>query len=289
MGRAAPRARILVESGRGSDTGRLLDSDLPMCRLFGQHAHPGFDPCEPLCSAENALRFQSHKHPHGWGIGWYREGVPQRHLGLLPAHHDETFVSAARALASGVVVAHVRDASIGRVIEENTHPFVHGRWLFAHNGTLARFKRVGAVRDALLAEIDPDLRPHVHGETDSERCFYVFLSRLRARAPLDGADLPSVRRALAEMTDAASRICDSTASEKPSSMNFLASDGRILAATRRGRTLHLSLDAGPRHAFVVASEPIGRGRWEEVPEGGFVGTDDGASATRGPLAERRAA
>jgi predicted glutamine amidotransferase len=256
-----------------------------MCRLFGQHAHPGFDPCEPLCSAENALRFQSHKHPHGWGIGWYRDGVPQRRVGLLAAHHDETFVAAARALSSGVVVAHVRDASIGRVIEENTHPFVHGRWLFAHNGTLARFKRVKSVRDALLAEIDPDLRPHVLGETDSERCFYVFLSRLRARAPLDRADLASVRRALAEMTDAVAGIADATA-EKPSSMNFLATDGRVLAACRRGRTLHLSLDAGPRHAFVVASEPIGRSSWEDVPEGGFVGTEDGMKAVRGPLAER---
>jgi predicted glutamine amidotransferase len=259
-----------------------------MCRLFGQHAHPGFDPCEPLCSAENALRFQSHKHPHGWGIGWYRDGVPQRRLGLLAAHHDETFVAAAKALSSGVVVAHVRDASIGRVIEENTHPFVHGRWLFAHNGTLARFKRVRAVRDALYTEIDPDLRPHVRGETDSERCFYVFLSRLRARGPLDGASLAGVRRALAEMTEAVARIADAGA-EKPSSMNFLVSDGRIVAACRRGRTLHLSLDAGPRHAFVVASEPIGRSPWGEVPEGGFVGTEDGMRAVRGPLAERHRA
>jgi glutamine amidotransferase len=256
-----------------------------MCRLFGQHAHPGFDPSEPLCSAENALRFQSHKHPHGWGIGWYRDGVPQRRIGLLAAHHDEAFVAAAKGLSAGVVVAHVRDASIGRVIEENTHPFVHGRWLFAHNGTLARFKRVKSVRDALLAEIDPDLRSHVHGETDSERCFHVFLSRLRARVSLDSADLASVRRALAEMTEAVARIADSTA-EKPSSMNFLATDGRVLAACRRGRTLHLSVDAGPRHAFVVASEPIGRSPWEEVPEGGFVGTEDGMNAVRGPLAER---
>ncbi len=254
-----------------------------MCRLFGQHAHPGFDPCEPLCSAENALRFQSHKHPHGWGIGWYRGGRPVRRLGLLPAHHDEAFVAAARDLCAGVVVAHVRDASIGRVIEENTHPFVHGRWLFAHNGTLARFKKVQAVRDALLAEIDADLRREVRGETDSERCFYVFLSRLRARAALDAADLASVRRALAETTETAAAIADAGA-EKPSSLNLLVSDGRVLVATRRGRTLHLATDAGPRHAFVVASEPLGsRVRWEEIPEGGYVGTEDGVAVRRGVL------
>jgi glutamine amidotransferase len=256
-----------------------------MCRLFGQHAHPGLDPCEPLCSAENALRFQSHEHPHGWGIGWYRDGVPERRLGLLPAHHDEAFVEAARAACSGVVVAHVRDASIGPVTPENTHPFAYGPWLFAHNGTLARFERSRRVRDAILAEVDPDLRGLVRGDTDSERCFYLFLSRLRARAPLESADIADVRRALAETSAVVAAIADGGA-EKPSSMNFLASDGRVLAACRRGRTLHLAADAGPRHAFVVASERIGDALWEEVPEGGFVATDDGIRVVRGPLAER---
>lgn len=256
-----------------------------MCRLFGQHAHPGFDLCEPLCSAENALRFQAHRHPHGWGIGWYREGIPERRIGLLPAHHDEAFVDAARAACSGVVVAHVRDASIGPVVEPNTHPFVHGRWLFAHNGTLARFKRSRRIREAIEAEIDPDLRALVRGDTDSERCFHLFLTRLRGRAALDRAGLSDVRRALAETSEAVAAIADGRA-EKPSSMNFLVSDGRVLAACRRGRTLHLAADAGPRHVFVVASERIGAALWEEVPEGGFVGTDDGIRVVRGPLAER---
>jgi glutamine amidotransferase len=246
-----------------------------MCRLFGQHAHPGFDLCAPLCSAHNALRFQSHKHPHGWGIGWYEDGAPVVRRGLLPAHADETFVDAARAARSAVVVAHVRDASIGPVAPENTHPFRHARWLFAHNGTVARYKRSRRVREAILAEIDPDLRPAVRGETDSERCFYIFLTRLRARASLDGATLTQVRRALVEATEAIGRIADPRAG-KPSTLTFLVSDGRLLAATRHGKTLHLTIDAGPRHVFVVASERIGTAAaWQEIPEGGFVGTEDG--------------
>jgi hypothetical protein len=36
----------------------------------------------------------------------------------------------------------------------------------------------------------------------------------------------------------------------------------------------------------VASEPIGRAVWEEIPEGGFIGTEDGVATVRGPLAER---
>jgi glutamine amidotransferase len=252
-----------------------------MCRLFGQHAHPGFDLCAPLCSAQNALRIQSHKHPHGWGVGWYEEGSPVVRRGLLPAHADEAFVHAAQAACSAVVIAHVRDASVGPVAPENTHPFHHARWLFAHNGTVARYKRSRRVREAVLAEIDPDLRPALRGDTDSERCFFVFLTRLRARATLDGAGVAEVARALAETAETVRRIADPRA-EKPSTLNFVASDGRVLVATRRGKPLQLATDAGPRHVFVVASERIGTAAWEEVPEGGLVGTDDGIHAYSSP-------
>ena len=254
-----------------------------MCRLFGQHAHPELDACAPLCGAENALRFQSHKHPHGWGIGWYLDGAPHVRRGILPAHADEAFVAAGREIRSSVVVAHVRDASVGPVRHENTHPFLWGRWLFAHNGTVARFHADAAVREAIEAEIDPDLRRELRGDTDSERCFYLFLTRLRARAPVALAGLEDVRHALAETTRAVVAIADREPSPKPTSLNLVASDGRILAACRHGRTLHLSRGVGPLHALVVASERIGRGRWEEIPEGGFVGTEDGRRAFAGPL------
>jgi glutamine amidotransferase len=255
-----------------------------MCRLFGQHAHPGADPTEPLCSAENALRFQSHRHPHGWGIGWYAADGPHVRRGILPAHVDEGFVAAGREVRSRVFLAHVREASVGPVQPENTHPFLHGPWLFAHNGTVARFDADPSVRAAVEAEIDPDLRGAMRGSTDSERCFFLFLTRLRARGPLEGASLEGVRRALGETTEAVLRISEAVAVEKPTSLNFLVSDGRLLAATRRRRTLHLAVDAAPLHVFAVASERIGDpGRWEEVPEGGFVGTEDGARAVRMPL------
>jgi len=253
-----------------------------MCRLFGQHAPPGLDRCEPLCSAHNALRFQSHRHPHGWGIGWYvGRRVVVRH-GLLPAHADRAFEEAAAEARSRIVVAHVRDASIGPVARENTHPFVHGCWLFAHNGTVSRFRRSARLRAALEAEIDPALRACLRGQTDSERCFLIFLSRLSARTRLDRASLAQVRAALAATTATVARLADPRA-PCPSSLNFLVSDGRLLAACRRGRDLQVTTRLGPERAFVVASEPIGRADWRAVPEGGFVGTDDGARVVRGPL------
>jgi len=255
-----------------------------VCRLFGQHAHPGFDPTEPLCSAENALRVQSHRHPHGWGIGWYERGSPRVRRGILPAHSDEAFAAAGREIRAPLVVAHVREASVGPVLPENCHPFHWDRWLFAHNGTVARFRDHHEVRAAIEAEVDPDLRGF-RGDTDSERCFRLFLTRLRARAGLVAPDLDDVRRAFAEAAATVIRIADAVPVPKPTSLTFLVSDGRLLAACRHRRTLHVSAKAGPRcHAFVIASEQIGGGPWAEVPEEGFVGTEDGVSAYAAALA-----
>jgi predicted glutamine amidotransferase len=241
-----------------------------MCRLFGQHAPPELDRCEPLCSARNALRFQSHKHPHGWGIGWYEAGRVRVERGLLPAHADEAFVEAARAARSRVVIAHVRDASVGPVTEANTHPFVHGQWIFAHNGTVARFRDVARVRAQLEAEVDPVFRRALRGETDSERCFLIFLTQLATRRAVTTVTLAEVKRALHATTEIVRSIADEH-STRPSSLNFLVSDGRVLAASRLGRDLHVAVQAGAEQVFAVASEPIGHGAWSEVPEGAVGG------------------
>ncbi len=244
-----------------------------MCRLFGQRADPDYDTGEPLCSGHNALRTQSHKHPHGWGIGWYVDGLPHVRRGVMPAHADAAFVHSAHAARSDIVLAHIRDASVGPVKLENTHPFASGRWLFAHNGTVARFRSSARIRRAIEAEIDPRFLPTIRGDTDSERCFYLFLTRLAARGPLErAATLAEVRAALAETVETVSGIADGHP-EKRSTLTFLVSNGRLLAACRLGKPLHIARHAGEGHLFAVASEPIGRADWVEVPEGGFVGLD----------------
>jgi predicted glutamine amidotransferase len=246
-----------------------------MCRLFAQRASPEHDLHEPLCAAHNALRVQSHSHPHGWGIGWYDGAGVQVRRGVMPAHADAAFVDAALAARSEIVVAHVRDASVGPVAEENTHPFVQGRWLFAHNGTVARYRRVERVRAALEAEIDADLRRAMRGDTDSERCFHLFLTRLGARLRCSdpaSASLEDVRAALAGVVAVVRRIAD-TRSRPPSSLNLLVSNGELLAVCRIGRPLHVAPSVSEDGVFAIASEPIGRGVWRVVPEVGFVGVD----------------
>jgi glutamine amidotransferase len=252
-----------------------------MCRLFGQLAGLHRSAAEPLCSAENALRTQSHLHPHGWGVAWYGARGPRVRRGVMPAHADDDFVRAGRRARSRIVIAHVRDASIGRVAIENTHPFVEGRWVFAHNGTVARYKRSRQVREALLAAISPARRSLLRGETDSERCFQLFLSRLDQRPGRARPSIADVRTALAETVALVRAVADR--GEHRSTLNFLVSDGRMLCACRHGKPLQLSASAGDGHVFAVASEPIGRAGWEVVPEGGFVGIDGSLVPVRGPL------
>jgi glutamine amidotransferase len=252
-----------------------------MCRLFGQLADLHRSAAEPLCSAENALRTQSHLHPHGWGIAWYGARGPRIRRGVMAAHADDDFVRAGRRARSRIVIAHVRDASVGRVALENTHPFLEGHWVFAHNGTVARYKRSGVVRAALLAAISPARRLRLRGETDSERCFQLFLSRLDQRAGTGRPTMADVRTALSETVALVCAIADR--GEHRSTLNFLVSDGRMLCACRHGKPLQVSASAGDGHVFAVASEPIGRAGWEVVPEGGFVGIDGSLAPVRGPL------
>jgi glutamine amidotransferase len=158
---------------------------------------------------------------------------------------------------------------------------VDGRWVFAHNGTVARYKRSRAVREALLAALSPERRARLRGETDSERCFQLFLTRLDLRGAAARPSLEDVRAAMSETVALVCAIADR--GEHRSTLNFLASDGRLLCACRHGKPLQLSLPRPGRALVALASEPIGRSGWEPVPEGGFVGVDRRLRVLRGTL------
>jgi glutamine amidotransferase len=249
-----------------------------MCRLFGSRSRLPGPVAHELLHGSNALRVQSREHPDGWGLGWYEPTGPRVVRSLTPAHGDGEFEKLSHYLNARTVVAHVRKASVGRVAEENTHPFQRGSWLFAHNGTLPDWEQNRPRLEALIA---PALREKLRGETDSERCFFLFLTRLMRRCDPDEADIDSAVAALAE-TVSLVRVAVET-DGKPASTTFLATDGRLLLACRRGRTLHVSSPApdgqGCCDYVAVASEDIGapppggRRAWRLVPEESLVAVD----------------
>jgi glutamine amidotransferase len=258
-----------------------------MCRLFGFRSSAHERVHDALVLERNSLRQQSLEHPDGWGIASWMEGpLPDVARGLGAAHLDPEFERVSSAVRARTVLAHLRLASVGSVKLDNAHPFLFGRWAFAHNGTLHDF---GRQRAAIEALIDLRFAPLMRGETDSERCFALFLTLLSSRANLeDSPALEDVLWALASTVDAVSRITDVEIGDgKRSAMNFLVTDGDLLAAIRRDRTLFFAAEseesvpiaARPAtgsvvYAVEIASEELqGADLWHEVPQDGLVAVD----------------
>lgn len=252
-----------------------------MCRLYGFQAN---EPTKVECSlvhAQNALMSQSRgdragkAHGHGWGVAEFPDGVPIVEKQTWAAWHGEHFRKHAARVYARTVVAHVRRATVGEPSLENTHPFVHGRWLFAHNGTVPNFVRV---RDTLLNAIAPMHRNEIRGTTDSEHVFH-YLMTLWEEAP-EAPLLETLALGLERVAAWAHEI-DPAA---PVSLNVIWTDGGRMTGARLGRTLwslerdHVHdcdicgkthLHGGPHEdyrAVEVASEPITDEDWREVPE-----------------------
>ena len=262
-----------------------------MCRLFGFRSAVPSAVHPSLVTEKNSLLHQSREHKDGWGIASYEVGPrPLVAHGLGPAHRDPDFERVSSRVSSRTVVAHIRLASVGAIDRRNTHPFTYGHWCFVHNGTVKNFAQHQAEVEALIR---PDLRAHIHGTTDTERCFYLFLTQLAKLQSLDGpACVEKVACALAETMGMVSSLTDMPGQDR-SSMNFLVTNGDVMVATRRNRTLFLSDTApetgrrphrphgGPPKAgtqleqFVLASEQLsGEDHWHLIDEDNIVGVDN---------------
>lgn len=262
-----------------------------MCRLFGFRSAVLSRAHRSLIEAENALSHQATHHPDGWGLGWFHAGEPYLIKSERGAAGSASFRRASESLASHTMVVHVRRATVGDLSPFNVHPFRHGRWVFAHNGTLFSFDVLGP---RLRAEMGPDLGPRVLGTTDSETLFFWLLSRLEEAGldPLGNVE-PGVEAVREVLQAAHARLrahADAVGAEPPV-VNYLLTNGTTFCAQRFGRDLFLAsqkircrdaricpwpdkvcLEAdrptdGRVNHLLVASERIGdEDRWEAVPD-----------------------
>lgn len=267
-----------------------------MCRLYAMSSN---EPTRVECSlvhAQNALMHQSQEdeaglaNGHGWGVADFRNGLPLIEKQVWAAFHGEHFKKTAARVYAHTVVAHVRRASVGGTSIENTHPFTHGKWIFAHNGTVPNFLMV---RDRMLPEIDPMFLNDIKGTTDSEHVFYYLLS-LHLRHPqtdlreLVAIGLNRLRGWCAEVDpDAKSGLNDAKLG-----LNIVLTDGKVLVGSRVGRSLwHLQREqiytcdiCGRTHvhhkattdyrAVEIASEPISDDPWEAFPDDVVYSVDE---------------
>jgi glutamine amidotransferase len=253
-----------------------------MCRLVAFHADQPRRASGLLITDPHSLLVQSRCdrrgecHGDGWGVGYFRHGEPVVIRSAQPAFDDETWRPEIEPIETRTLLGHVRQASVGSRVLANVHPFVHGRWIFAHNGTVTGFDRLSS---GVEAEVAPDLLACRRGATDSELVFYWLLSRFRqAGLSADGsqaAPLPLLIEMLSEaIPELASRSAQADPIE-PARLNFVLSDGRVLLASRWNHTLAWRSEDSPAggRCVTVASEPTDELAWQELPDRVILGID----------------
>ena len=287
-----------------------------MCRLVGIVASEITEFGLVLKEAPRSLARLSREHPDGWGVAAHggpdsipppserspHQGIWRVHKGTDPAGECDRFLEVASRSAGTVLIAHVRQKTVGPTSLANTHPFVQSGWVFAHNGTLVDHA-------SLRAQTSAARLAQVRGDTDSEVLFAFLLTRL------DQAGLTHVASS-AGAREEATRVIAGAAAElrarKAGAFNFLLSDGASCFVHRFGRSLFL-LERSPhepareraamgpgtppaapwtprRHAVLVASERLTEEPWRELPEGTFLRIDRGPTPTiRAADAPERAA
>jgi glutamine amidotransferase len=186
----------------------------------------------------------------GFGAGWYPESGAEavRYRSAAPLWSDASFAAMAAATCSGAVLAAVRSATVGMPVTDTAAaPFVHGRWLFSHNGVVRGWPQSVAVLASNLPVTDLIT---LDAPTDAALLWAMVRHRLRR-----GAD----------PADALATVVTEVAAAAPGSrLNLLLTDGSGIWATAWDHAL--SVRTTP-HAVLVASEPIDTcPTWTAVPD-----------------------
>lgn len=211
-----------------------------MARLFGLIGNRADLAGRVLAHEAKALRVRapSPNTPMGWGLGFYQGGEVLMRRRPIDDRQDIDVAKNAGDVRADVLIGHVRNATVGGLRTENTHPFRYRQWLYAQTGTVDKFE---LVRERLLANVPDFLRGDIRGETDAELVFHVALSFLHDAGKLQdgGVDPARVRDALRStksmidtmMAEVGGAACN---------LNVLMTDGEHM----------VSLHAGPAMAYV---------------------------------------
>ena len=225
-----------------------------MARLFGLIGNRTDLAGRVLAFEADALRVQSRGAPLGWGIGFYQGGEVLMRRRPIDENATIEISRVAGDVRADVVVGHVRNATVGALRTENTHPFRYRQWLFAQTGTLPSFD---SIRERLVASVPEFLRSSIRGETDAEILFYVFLSFLHDAGRLNDTviDPANVRDALRSSV----AVVDGMAAEvggESASINMMASDGETVFALHRGSQMAYRTFAGKSDAEMLIGDDL---------------------------------
>ena len=283
-----------------------------MCRLYGFRSSVTSGVHASLVAAENALAIQSVAHPDGWGVAFYQDRFPHLIRSEKQALDDGLFRELGAVVSTRTLIAHIRQATTGKLSVLNCHPFQFGPWIFAHNGQVTGYTKGNEIAEAVDSLVDQRFRGEMLGSTDSEALFYLFMSRLARRVedPFhEGIKPEIVVDALTEMMEEIMARVPEPDPNEPNRLTFLVSNGGAMVGIRFRRSLHYSTyknrcpDRDTCHAFeayrceapvedgmvkhlVISSERIAEGPnvWFELSDGEYVTVDRGMNFHQGRVA-----
>jgi predicted glutamine amidotransferase len=200
----------------------------------------------------------------GFGLGWYgTHPEPGLYREVRPAWSDENLKHLCRHIRAHLFFAHVRAATSTPTTRPNCHPFIHGRFMFMHNGSLGDWDLIRRKVEALIP--DPYYRSRI-GTTDSEAAFLAILGARTGKDPAETDMVGALTRTVARIADMVRE------SREPKAFRFTSAltDGETLCAVRyalpkeAANTLYFREDEGD---VVIASEPLDAERsvWTPVP------------------------
>lgn len=203
-----------------------------MARLFGYMGNFADRLHLAFHQEREALSVSDSSRQDAWGIGFYQGGEVLHKKRPYAGTERVDWLKVTSTLRTDCIIGHVRHATVGDLRADNTQPFRFRSWLFAHSGTVSR---IDPVRPRLLDGLPDFLRRSVRGDTDSELVFHAVLSFLHDAGQLDNSDVSA--DAVAAAVRATVAQVDRLVAEfggKPSSLDMLLSNGRLLLAVRRG-------------------------------------------------------
>lgn len=239
-------------------------------------------------------------HKDGWGIAYY-EDKGLRLIKEADAASESDWIGFIEShdLRSRIVVSHIRKATVGRRVLENTQPFCRelgGRWhIFAHNGDLKHIRVRMNPKPGVFRPV---------GTTDSEYAFCALMTRMK-EIWLSAKAAPPIDERMEIVTGFAADL------RSLGPANFLYSDGVTLFAHGHMRRhtdqvmrppglclLHRScpfkapdqasgvrIDSPDQEIALLASVPLTEEAWTPLAKGEVIALEDGAVITRARVAE----
>jgi glutamine amidotransferase len=215
-----------------------------MCRVLSYLGQP-ISVVELLYKPDNSFIKQSY-HPQymshllnlaGFGlVAWDKKShyptLPYIYKTPMLPFYDDNLRNLASKITPDCMLAHIRGVSYldkQVVALQNVHPFIYEQssLALAHNGALMEFEKM---KYQLLEYIHPEYVTDIHGTTDSEWIYAVFLSQLPKREGSHTVD--EIMNAILETLKIIQHVRHKKNITLNSPVNLFITNGQFIAVTR---------------------------------------------------------